>query len=285
MSHITAGIAAETTAAGIAAKTGTGTAGECAAEVTVGAARVPYRVRGAGRPLVLVHGTNRGSASWDGLAGAFAEDRTVVLPDLSGSDAARDDGGPLTVELLAGQLAAVLSAHGQGPADVVGHSMGAPVAAACAALRPDLVRRLVLVAGFAGQGDEYLRNVLTLWRGLEGDAAAFARYAMLFAFSREHVNSLGRAAVEELAAAYRVTPGRLRQLDLDLRLDVRGLLPQIQAPTLVIGCARDTLVPVAHSRELAAAIPGAAYREVDSGHLVTVERPAELVRLVRDFAG
>ncbi|NUP27793.1 MAG: alpha/beta hydrolase, partial [Nocardia sp.] len=232
-------------------------------EIEVGAAHVPYRVVGRGRPLVLVHGTNAGAKSWDGVAAAFGDTSTVVLPNLSGSDTARDDGGRLTVELLVEQLAAVIAATGTGPADVVGHSMGAPVVAALAAVRPELVRRLVLVAGFAGPGDEYLRNALTVMRDLAADAATFARFAMLHAFSPEYLASLDRAAVAELAAAYRPEPGRLRQLDFDLRLDVRDLLPRVQAPTLVIGCARDAMAPVANSRELAAAIADASYAELD----------------------
>ena len=50
----------------------------------------------------------------------------------------------------------------------------------------------------------------------------------------------------------------------------------------MIGCARDALISVEYSRELAAAIPGASYAEVDSGHNVTAA-PKEFVKLVRDF--
>ncbi|MFG1967243.1 alpha/beta fold hydrolase [Nonomuraea sp. NPDC049028] len=252
-------------------------------EITVGRAHVPYRVMGEGRPLVLVHGGSPGSKAWDGVAGAFTGTSTVVLPDLSGSDAARDDGGELTVELLVEQLTAVISDLGKGPADVVGHSMGASVAAALAAVRPDLVRSVVSVTGWAGRGDEYLRNAFTVWRDLAGDGDTFARYTMLIAFSREHLAAIGPAAVAELATAFRPHPGRLRQIDLASRLDVRDLLPGIQAPTLVIGCARDTLISAEYSRALAADIPGASYEEVDSGHIVMAERPTEFVKLVRDF--
>ncbi|MGW1743252.1 alpha/beta fold hydrolase [Nocardia sp. NPDC001965] len=254
-------------------------------EIEVGATYVPYRITGRGRPLVLVHGTNSGAKSWDGVAAAFGDSSTVVLPSLSGSDTARDDGGRITVDLLVEQIAAVISDVGAGPADVVGHSMGAPVVAALAAARPESVRSLVLVAGFAGPGDEYFRHALTVMRDLAGDAATFARFAMLHAFSPEHLASLDPAAVAELAAAYRPEPGRLRQIDFDLRLDVRHLLPRVQAPTLVIGCARDTMAPVANSRELAAAIPDAGYEELDCGHIVMAERPGEFVKLVRDFIG
>lgn len=251
-------------------------------EVEAGGAVVPYRVAGAGRPLVLVHGTNRGSASWDAVAGGFADVRTVVLPDLSGSDAARDDGGELSVEQLAGQVAAVIEDLGQGPADVVGHSLGATVAAALAATRPELVRRLVPAAGLAA-ADAYMRNQLALWCALADDPAGFSRFAMMLAFSRRHLNSLGEDAAARLEAAYPPAPGRLRQLALDARLDVRGLLPRITAPTLVVGAGRDALVPAEHARAFAAAVPAASYTEVDCGHIMMAERPEEFVGLVRGF--
>lgn len=253
-----------------------------AREIKVDGAVVPYRVFGSGRPLVLVHGTNRGSGSWEAVAGAFADVRTVVLPDLSGSDAARDDGGELTVELLADQVAAVIEDLGRGPADVVGHSLGATVAAALAARRPELVRRLVPAAPLAA-ADAYMRNLLTIWSRLAGDPEGFARFAMMVAFSRAHVEDLTPEARDELALAYKPRPGRLRQLELDRRLDVRGLLGRIAAPTLVIGCGQDALVPAPAARAFAAAVPGARYVEVDCGHIVMGERPEEFVGLVRAF--
>ncbi|PSK28216.1 alpha/beta hydrolase [Nocardia seriolae] len=253
-------------------------------EIAVGTAHIPYRTMGTGRPLVFVHGGSPGSRNWEGMAAAFEDTRTVVLPELSGSDAARDDGGELTVELLAEQVAAVITAVGQGPADVVGHSMGSAVVNTLAAERPELVRRLVTMAGFpAGDGNEFLRNALTVWLGSAGDADNFARLTMLLSFSRSYLNAVDRATVEELAAFFRPEPGRLGQIGLALRLDVRDLLPRIQAPTLVIGCVDDPIVPVESPRELAATIPGAVYAEVVSGHIPMIEKPDELIKLVRDF--
>ncbi|WP_067692744.1 alpha/beta fold hydrolase [Nocardia jejuensis] len=252
-------------------------------EITVGAARLPYRVLGSGRPLVLVHGGSKGSQGWDRVAEALVDTRTVVLPDLSGSDAARDDGGALSVELLAEQVAAVIDDLGQGPADVVGHSMGGAVVAGLAAARPDLVRRLTLVSGWTGRGDEYLRHALALWLDLAGDADAFARYTMLIAFSRGYLDSLGPAAVAEVATSYRPAPGRLRQIELANRLDVRDQLSRIQAPTLVIGCSRDVLISAEYSRGLTAAIPDATYAELEAGHIVMAEQPAELAKLIHGF--
>lgn len=251
--------------------------------VTVGNATIPYRVQGSGPGLVLVHGTGRGSVTWDALAARFAERHTVVLPDLSGSEPAVDDGAPLTMETLTAQLAAVIEDTGLGRVDVVGHSLGAVVAVALAATRPELVGRLVPVAGWTGKGDEYVRHTMEQFLALAELPEAFARYAMLTAYSRRYLNAIGAEATDELARGFVPTPGMLRQFELNTRTDVEGLLPLVTASTLVIGCAEDVLVPVENSRRLHAGIRGSGYAELGCGHVARVEAPGELVGLIEGF--
>ncbi|MFR9726180.1 alpha/beta fold hydrolase [Streptomyces sp. MS19] len=255
--------------------------------VTAGNARVHYTVTGTGPPLVLVHGTGALGAegTWSGIAPALADRRTVIAPDLSGTGRTEDDGAPLTVEGLAAQVAAVIGHAAAGPAAVLGYSLGAPVAAALAALRPDLVASLITVAGWAHtEGDAYLSNEFALWRFLgDLDAEAFGRCVTMTGFSRGFLCALGHDEVERLVRAMPPTPGTLRHVDLDRRMDIRALLPRVRARTLVIGCAQDATVPVEHSRALHAAIAGAQYAEIDAGHAVFFEQPEEFVKLVRDF--
>ncbi|MBO2461342.1 alpha/beta fold hydrolase [Actinomadura violacea] len=251
--------------------------------LTVGNARVPYRTEGSGPALVLVHGAGPGSVMWDGVLDRFTGHRTVILPDLSGSLPAEDDGAPLTIETLAAQVNAVIEDAVGGPADVVGFSLGAPTAAAAAALRPDLVRRLVPVAGLTNADDEYVRQHMTTWLGLAEVPDAFGRFATLTAYSRTFLNRIGHDAVEESHAFMQPADGLLRQLDLVRRLDIRGLLPRITAPTLVVGASRDQTIPVENHRELFAAIAGSEYAELDTGHVAMAERPEEFTKLVLDF--
>jgi pimeloyl-ACP methyl ester carboxylesterase len=257
--------------------------------VSVADARVTYDRTGSGPgpALVLVHGTGSAGAplTWGDMVPRFAVDRTVLTPDLSGTDRTADDGGPLTVEGLAAQVAAVIEDAGTGPADVLGFSMGAPVSAALAALRPDLVRRLVLFAGWAHtEDDEYTRNLFALWRRLGPvDAEAFGRLVTLTGFSRGFLNALGRDEVERLVPNMPPTPGTLRHVDLDGRVDIRELLPRVRARTLVLGATQDATVPVAHSRALHEAIAGSSYAEIDAGHVAFFERPDEFAGRVRAF--
>ncbi|WP_327679366.1 alpha/beta fold hydrolase [Kitasatospora sp. NBC_00458] len=247
-------------------------------------ARVSYQVDGSGPGLVFVHGTGFGAAGTFGhLAADFTGSRTVVLPDYAGCGDTEDDGGELTVELLAEQIIGVIEEAGNGPVDLVGFSLGSVVAAAVAATRPDLVRSLVLTAGWTRPDDAYLRNHMATWLGTRADSDAFGRFGTLTAFSRDHLNSLPAEAVEGIIKGNQPTDGALRHIDLNLRADIRDLLPRITARTLVIGCTKDATVPVELTRELAEGITGSSYAEIESGHVVVYEKPAEWVRLVGDF--
>jgi len=262
---------------------------ETTASVLVDGARIPYRLVGEGPLLVLIHGTGPGSVMWDLSLADYAARHTVLLPDLSGSAVVEDDGGELTVEQLAGQVAAVIEhvvrTHPElrAPADVLGFSMGATVALGLAALRPDLVRRLIPVAGWPDAEDEYLRNMMAVWARLYDDSEAFARYAMLTAFSPEYLNGIGHDGVEGTAGFMQPFPGTLRQIAYNIALDLKPLLPRITAPTLIIGCTVDRTVPVANARRLHALLPHSSYREFPTGHIVLAERAEEFMQTVLEF--
>jgi pimeloyl-ACP methyl ester carboxylesterase len=152
------------------------------------------------------------------------------------------------------------------------------------ATRPALVRRLVLVNGWGRADDPYMQNMMEVWRRTaELGAETFGRLATITAFSPTFLGKLGSEGVEGLVSNTEPTSGTLRQIDLNLRLDIRDLLPRIESETLVIGSTQDRMVPVSKPRELHAAISGSDYAELDSGHVVLAERPAEFTKLVREF--
>jgi 3-oxoadipate enol-lactonase len=65
------------------------------------------------------------------------------------------------------------------------------------------------------------------------------------------------------------------------RMDLRGALPQIVAPTLVISGSDDPSTPTEHQRLIADAIPNARHETVAPGaHAVAVEQPAAVNRLI-----
>jgi pimeloyl-ACP methyl ester carboxylesterase len=256
--------------------------------VGVGDAVVSYRVDGgefatARPPLLLVHGTGAdGEGHFGHLLGRFG-DRMIVRPDLSGSGSTVDGGGALSVGQLANEVVAVAASVSDGPVDIVGYSLGAVVAAAAAASFPGRVRRLVLVAGWL-RPDARQDLVLGLWRKLADlDPTAYAEFTATIGFSPGFLAHVGREGIANALAATVLTPGTLRQLELNLRADISETVGAIVAPTLVIGCTQDQLIPVHHSRQLAAATPGSVYTEIDCGHLVLFEQPSALLAAVNSF--
>ncbi|WP_336210850.1 alpha/beta fold hydrolase [Nonomuraea sp. LPB2021202275-12-8] len=241
---------------------------------------VHYDRAGSGPGLVLVHGTGGDSVTnYAHLVPGFTDIRTVITPDYAGSGRTTDPGGDLTLDLLADQVAATFP----GPSDLVGFSLGAAVAVTVAARHPSLVRRLVLIAGWTHGDDPRLRLGLRTWARLAAtDPESYAAYGPLVGFSPGFVSGLGEEGLKAMMSG-EPAPGTVRQIELDLRLDLRPLLPLITAPTLVVGNSLDHLVPVEHARALHAAIPGSAYAELESGHVVVHERPAEITELIRNF--
>ena len=59
--------------------------------VSVGSARVAYRVLGMGPAVLLVNGTGGGDGHWGDLIERLARSRTVVTLDYSGAGETTDD--------------------------------------------------------------------------------------------------------------------------------------------------------------------------------------------------
>jgi pimeloyl-ACP methyl ester carboxylesterase len=102
----------------------------------------------AGRPtLVLVHGYTGSSHDFSLQVDALAADRRVLTIDHRGHGLSTKTGhlDGYTIEQLSADLTALLEAMGEGPVDLLGHSMGGRVVMGLVRARPDLVQSLILM--------------------------------------------------------------------------------------------------------------------------------------------
>ncbi|CAN5192063.1 hypothetical protein BH11ACT3_BH11ACT3_20890 [soil metagenome] len=100
----------------------------------------------AAEVVLAIHGITSNGRAFP-FVGDLLPSFRVIAPDLRGRGRSADLPGPFGLRRHAEDLAALLDAEGVSSAIVAGHSMGAFVAVELAALRPDLVERLVLVDG------------------------------------------------------------------------------------------------------------------------------------------
>lgn len=257
--------------------------------------RLHVTEHGSGAPVLLLHGFSQGSPSMAVVAGELRAGRRVLAVDLLGhgrSDAPEDPAA-YRMETCAADLAALLSALGAVPADVVGYSMGARAALALAVWEPRAVRSLVLVGGRAGIADPAERRARIcadealaehiLERGIDW----FVEHWMalpLFASQR-------RLAPAVLAAGRRE---RRSQRPLGLAGSLRGMgagaqpplfdrLPGVAAPVLLVTGSEDTRF-AALADDLARRLSRARRCVIpEAGHAAHLENPGAFGEALRRF--
>jgi DNA-binding winged helix-turn-helix (wHTH) protein/pimeloyl-ACP methyl ester carboxylesterase len=250
--------------------------------------RLAYATTGNGPPLVkasnwLTHlGFEWGSPIWRHWYEALSLHHSLVRYDERGNGMSQRSVADVSFETWVRDLETVVDAARLDRFPLLGISRGGPIAIAYAVKHPERVTHLVLYGAFAAglnhTGDphelEARRALVSLMRlgwGLNNPAfcTMFTR-RFISGATAEHerwLDELQRVSTSPENAA------RLMQLDDDI--DVRPLLSQVQAPTLVIHCDCDRAVPPEDGRLLAATIPCARYVSLPSAnHLMLEEEPA-----------
>src|SRR5438552_6679922 len=131
-----------------------------------------YETLGTGRPLILLHGGLGAIEMFGPNLPALAKGRQVIAVDLQGHGRTADIDRPLSVALMADDIAALIKHLGLESADVMGYSLGGGVALQTAIRHPEVVRKLVVVS------TPFRRNAfypdILAQQGQEGAAAAEA---------------------------------------------------------------------------------------------------------------
>ena len=101
---------------------------------------------GSGPPILCLHGMGKTAHTWDAVASELAERFTVVAVDLPGHGASPcpDDPTAFTRDTALADIDEILDTL-DGPAVLVGHSLGGYLALAHAATRPGVARGIVVL--------------------------------------------------------------------------------------------------------------------------------------------
>lgn len=250
-----------------------------------------YASAGSGPPLVYVMGwLTHLEQSWElpaerAFYEALAQGCRLVRYDRAGCGLSAPATRPPSLALELEQLGAVSATLGTGPFDLMGTSLGAPVAVAWAATHPETVRRLVLYGGWAHGGALSAPSVHAHLSGLVESHWGLGSDVLTDVFAPE----ADAATREEFARYQRASSSAAMAralLALSYQLDVRDVLARVQAPTLVVHRAHDRAAPVAQARVVADGIAGSKLVVLPGrSHLPYVGDRGELVRVVRRFLG
>lgn len=183
------------------------------------------------------------------------------------------------------EMAAALLAEHAGPLVLCGTSMGGMVALEVVRQAPERVKALALLATSARADTPELiklrSDAIVLFE--QGRAEEVLRANAVFAFHPRAAAVLSQPYIEFIQRAGALQLIRQNRAIM-ARADQRPMLGKIACPTLVACGDADLLTPPEHSREIAAAIPGARFELIEQcGHMLTLERPDRVNALLRGW--
>lgn len=250
-------------------------------------------VKGAGPLVVMIMGTGSPGRVWElhQVPALTAAGYRVCTFDNRGIAPSFEAAGGMTIDDLVRDTAALIEFLDEGPALVVGTSMGARVAQELSLARPDLVRKAVFMAGH-GRLDQFQK---TLSLGEHELDASGVKLPPKYDAALTAVMNLSPATLAEPNAARDwldlfefsggpVKPGVRAQRRMDHDFDRLAAYRAITVPCLSVGFADDRMIPPYLSREVADVIPGARYQEIpDAGHFGYLEQPEAVNKILLDF--
>jgi 3-oxoadipate enol-lactonase len=236
-----------------------------------------------GAPVVLL-GSSLGTTieMWRPALAMLERDHRIVRFDHRGHGRSPLPPGPADIADLGGDVLALLERLELERVSYAGVSLGGMVGMWLAAYAPERIERLVCVCSSA-----YLPPP-EVWAARAASVREAASVAVVApsvlerwftpAYAEEHpevmawMDTMLRACPPE---GYAACCGVIE------RLDLRGDLAQITAPTLVVAAAEDPSTPPEHSATIAAGVRGARLEVLSHGaHLVAIERPDEVTALI-----
>jgi len=227
-----------------------------------GAVEIAYLDEGEGDPVVLVHGfASNKETNWvmPGWTTTLRRDnrRVIALDNRGhGQSAKLYDPADYHIDIMAGDVAALIAHLKLGRADVMGYSLGARISAVLAARRPELVRSVIL----GGAGIRLVDNA-----GLREEIADSLEMPSL-ADVTDPMGKRFRAFAEQTRSDLHALAACLRGSRQAVRMeDITG----IRAPALVAVGTKDDITGSPH--ELAALMPNGRGLDIpDRDHMVAV---------------
>ncbi|WP_421376722.1 3-oxoadipate enol-lactonase [Paraburkholderia sp. DD10] len=258
---------------------------------------MPYAAVNGTELHYRIDGDRHGNAPWIILSNSLGSDLSMWTPqveplskhfrvlryDTRGHGHSEAPKGPYTIDLLAGDVLGLMDTLKIARANFCGISMGGLTGVALAARHADRLERVVLsntaarigspevwvprAARARGEGMVALAEaVLPRWFTAE----FIEREPVVFAMIRDvfvHIDKEGYALNCEAIDA----------------TDLRPEVPGIKVPALVISGTHDVATLPEQGRELAQALPGARYVELDAAHISNIEKSESFTKTVLDF--
>lgn len=247
--------------------------------------RLYWRLDGdAEKPVVvLLNSIGTDMTLWERALPGLLKDFRLLRMDCRGHGASDVPDQDATLEVLAGDVVAVMQAAKVERGAICGLSLGGMVAMTLALIAPQRVSALVLACTSAQMDRDAWAARIEAIR--DGGMAAIAEPALARFFSERFrgahpgiVGSVRTGLLAMSANGYTRCAAAIRDMALKDRLGA------IRVPCLVIAGVADVSTPYAgHGDAIIAGLPGAQHEILDAAHLACLEVPDRFVAALRAF--
>lgn len=235
---------------------------------------------GTGPPVLLLHGWGVSSALFQPTIAGLKHAFTLIAPDFPGFGSTPPPPTAWSVNDYAVWMVHVLDSLNITQVHVIGHSHGGRVAIKLASEWPERVAKLVLAdsAGIRPKRTlKYWVQVRT-FKTLRWLSRTAIVPPLLRAWTNARVAQRGSPDYQQAAGTVRASLVRV------VNEDLRGLLPRIQAPTLLVWGENDEDTPLADGQLMEKLIPDAGLVVLKgAGHYAYLEQSAHFCRIVETF--
>ena len=242
-----------------------------------------HEITGPEDAPVLLMGGSLGTTlrMWDGQL-PLGERVRLVRYDHRGHGASPVPPGPYEIADLGRDVLELMDGLGADTASYCGLSIGGMVGMWLGANAPDRIDRMVLLCTSAhmppASAWQERAEIVRRAGSVEPIADSVVERWLTPKYARAHPE-----ARAELRAMLVATPaeGYVRCCGAIERMDLRGELGRVSAPTLVVSGSEDPATPAEHQRAVAGGIRGARHEIVGpAAHLAAVEQPGRVNDLI-----
>jgi 3-oxoadipate enol-lactonase len=255
--------------------------------IEVNGMRLRYELEGRDDAPLLVLSNSLGTdlGMWNPQMPALLERFRVLRYDTRGHGESEVTPGPYNVAQLGADVIALLDALNIARAHFCGLSMGGMIGMWLGVHHGARFERLALCNTAAKIGTEQSWNTRIATVETQGMAAVVPAVLERW-FTPDYLQRAPGQVDVVKAMLLRTSPqGYAANCAAVRDMDQRGDIGAIKNPVLVIGGTHDGSTPPQDSRQVADAIAGARYVELDAAHLSNWERPAEFTRELLAFLG
>jgi 3-oxoadipate enol-lactonase len=248
--------------------------------------QMAYIDEGQGPVVLLIHGFCGSSAYWEQVIPVLSASYRVIAPDLRGHGQSPAGSETNTMELLADDMAALLTHLHLDQVIVFGHSLGGYVTLALVERHPNLVQKFSLVHSTALPDSEEakVKRSQGIHSIRENGIVPFVDGLVPKLFAEAHLKTMEGQVKATIELGYLTSPaGAMHSLEgMRIRPERNHVLRDHNIPILLVAGSEDLIIPA----ERMFTVEGAHIQTniiKGVGHMSMLEAPEQLIPIMTSF--